>query len=106
MKVGDIVTKTYIRQWHECQICGLPAVWRMTFLYHNCRTNPASSAYLRDDCSWCSDEEAFACKKHKGEVQLNPPTGMSLCATILLAKFKPMGFLLSPIREENKGGVK
>jgi hypothetical protein len=54
-----IVARTRIRV--ECDQCGEPATKRHTYLLPNARRNPASSAFGRDDCSWCSDHEVFRC---------------------------------------------
>ncbi|MHB1310619.1 MAG: hypothetical protein ACYC3L_01290 [Gemmatimonadaceae bacterium] len=54
-----LVRRTRVR--HECGSCGEPATVRYTFLLDNFRRNPASSGYMRDDCTWCSDHEQFAC---------------------------------------------
>jgi len=100
MKVGDIIIERKQVQWHECQVCGLPAICRITYLAAgNCRANPASNAYGRDDCSWCSDAEAFACKHHKQQVQRDLPIGMSWCATFPLKNFKHMGFYFVKLAE-------
>ena len=93
MKVGDRETITYIWRWHECQECGMPAAFRISYLTAgNYRANPASSAYGRDDCTWCSDTETFACKKHVRQLEHNPPDNMSWCASFPLKKYKDMGF--------------
>ena len=103
MKVGDIITKRQQRKWQECQICGHPASFRITFLVGgNPRGNPASSAYGRDNCSWCSDAEAYACKKHEKTVKADPPSGISWCATFPLKRYKHMGFYLATLSEEIK----
>lgn len=93
IKVGSKRTQTAC--WRECEICGNPASWRITFLDDGtcgARKNPASSAYGKDDCSWCSDAELFACKKHQNEVRRICPNGFSWCATFPLSKYKSMGF--------------
>ena len=93
MRVGEIIAEKKMAKWRECDICGLPAAFCITFLLTgNCRANPASNAYGRDDCSWCSDAEAFACRRHEREVRKNPPAGMSECSIFPLKKFKHMGF--------------
>ena len=93
MKVGDIITEKYQMRWQECQVCGLPASWRITYLVNgNCRANPASAAYGRDDCSRSSDAEAYTCKKHRTHVEQDSPSGMSHCASFPLSKYKSMGF--------------
>ena len=91
-KVGQTFTTTYRVQWHECEICGRPASHKLTFLMPNCRSNPASSAYRHDDCSWCSDYETYACHTHERELRFSNPQGMTWCASYPLAKFKHMGF--------------
>lgn len=97
MKVGDIVVERKEVKWRECQECGLPASFRITFLASgNPRGNPASSAYGMDNCSWCCDAEQYACKKHERAVQAEAPSGMTWCATFPLRKFKNMGFYLRP----------
>ena len=53
--------KTLIRV--RCDECGEAAHFRHTYLLPNCRTNTASSAYHKDDCSWCSDKEVFTCRE-------------------------------------------
>lgn len=54
-----VKTEIYCRE--ECEECGAPAMKRHAFLLEGARRNPASSAYGKDDCSWCSDDEAFVC---------------------------------------------
>jgi hypothetical protein len=70
---SKMVTKTRV----TCAECGDSAHFRHTYLLPNGRNNPASSAYRRDDCSWCSDEETFTCRTCKR------PTidGYSWCST-------------------------
>lgn len=47
---------------HRCESCGSIAEFLRTYLYENYRTNPASSAFGRDDCSRCSDVKVFVCR--------------------------------------------
>ena len=95
MKVGDIVIRKQEYRWRDCQECGLPASFRITYLVgENPRGNPASSAYGHDNTSWCSDAESFACKKHERAVKADPPSGMNWCATFSLKCYKRMGFYL------------
>lgn len=54
-----------VRCRHECHECGEPAHFKQTYLLEGTRRNPASSAYGRDDCSWCEDEAVYICKEHK-----------------------------------------
>lgn len=62
---GDVETITRKRIRHECEECGEPAHWRVTYLLEGTRGNPASAAYGKDDCSWCSDLDSFVCKEHR-----------------------------------------
>ena len=66
----------------ECDVCGEPATHRITYLVAvNCRSNPASAAFGRDNCSWCSDAESYACKEHVKQIERDAPHGMSWCTT-------------------------
>jgi hypothetical protein len=56
----------------ECDECAEPATRRCTFLMPHYRSNPASSGYGKDDCSYCSDAEVFVCDTCKPET----PSGM------------------------------
>lgn len=65
---------------HECAICGEAAHYKFTFLYGpNPRTNTASSAYGKDDCSYCEDDSAFACREHRHRYRELVPSGMVFC---------------------------
>lgn len=75
------IVKTLVR--HDCSACGEPATRQHTFLLENARTNPASSAYRHDDCSWCSDEKVFTCTTCKPET----PDGMHWCSTFFGERF-------------------
>lgn len=59
---GDeqIITRYRIRR--SCDKCGEPAHYRHSFLFENYRRNPASKAYGKDDCTWCSDIDVFTCR--------------------------------------------
>jgi len=59
---GDIRTTTHVHRRIECEECGEPAHYKYSFLFEGMRSNPASSAYGCDDCSWCSDVDVFTCK--------------------------------------------
>ena len=99
MRVGEVLIERRQVKWHECQVCGVPAYWRITYLVEgNCRANPTSSAYGRNDCSWCSDAEAYACRKHEREVRQDAPRDMSWCATFPLKKYRNMGFYSEVLR--------
>ena len=62
---GETETKTRTKVRHECEECGEPAHYKQTFLLPNARINQASSAYGRDDCSWCEDAHKFVCREHR-----------------------------------------
>lgn len=82
MKLGDtiIIQKECVEK--TCYECGEPAMKRHSFLYENSRGNPASSGYGKDDISWCSDDEAFACIKCDVVVRTeNCPRDMKWCST-------------------------
>ncbi len=66
---------------HECEECGEPATRRVTYLLEGARSNPASRAYGKDNISWCSDAEAFACEKHEKTLRDSAPQGYSWCST-------------------------
>jgi len=76
---GEVKTIVKTRLRRECDICGEPAHYKHTFLVHNARNQPASSAYRRDDCTWCQDAESFVCAEH--EKERRAPDGMSWCST-------------------------
>ena len=103
MRVGEIKTTKQIARWRECDVCGYPAKWRITFLDDNnggCRRNPSSKAYGRDDCSWCSDYDVFACGKHEKEVKRSEPrTNFNWCGAFPLKNFKHMGFYWETVKE-------
>jgi len=82
MKLGDtiIIQKECVEK--GCQECGEPATKRITFLYEDSRRNPESAGYRKDDISWCSDDEAFSCDKHKDSVSKDQrPRDMEECST-------------------------
>lgn len=78
---GEGETRTQVRRRRECSVCGEPATKRISYLMDNCRSDPASAAYHHDDCTWCSDAEAFACDTHRREVERDAPSGMSRGST-------------------------
>ena len=81
---GDTEAVVKTRMRHKCDVCGGPAHYKHTFLLDGARRNPASSAYGRDDCSWCEDEKRFVCAEHKNERQA--PNGYSWCSTFSATK--------------------
>lgn len=58
---GEVQRVTRIRVRKECEYCGKPAEYKHTYLLDGMRSNPASSAYGKDDCSWCEDAAVFTC---------------------------------------------
>lgn len=98
-KVGDRVVREY--RWKTCY-CGLPAVFRITYLLHNCRTNPGSKGYRRDDVSWAADAEEVACREHQREIERDAPDGMRYCATFPLARFRHMGFYTVEVKDNGE----
>lgn len=69
----EVIRRTRVRK--ACEYCGEPATQRHMYLLQNFRSNPASSAYRRDDCSRCSDHDIFTCDNCRPE----RPDGMSGC---------------------------
>ena len=69
---GDIEHISRKRVRKCCDVCGdKPAEKKHTFLLEGMRNNPASSAYCKDDCSWCEDAAIFTCRK----CDADPPPG-------------------------------
>lgn len=59
---GDIEIQRRVRVRKYCEVCAnRPAKYKHTFLLEGMRNNPASSAYCKDDCSWCEDAAVFTC---------------------------------------------
>ena len=78
---GDVERVARHRVRKACENCGEPACFRHTFLLPNCRSNPASSAYGRDDCSWCNDAEQFSCGRPDCRNEMRHLDGYEWCAT-------------------------
>lgn len=75
-----VVIETRARQ--GCDNCGDPATKCISFCFENGRRNPASSMYGRDDCSYCSDSDAFACDACERDVRRACcPEGMTWAGT-------------------------
>lgn len=87
---GEGETKVVVRrnERRDCDNCGEPATRLLTFLMPDARRNPASKAYGRDDCSWCSDYDAYACDACAAT---GVPEGYGSCATFPLKNFPHMG---------------
>lgn len=79
----QIICRTRVRK--ECENCGEPATYRNTYLNDGAtgaRRNPASSAYGRDNCSWCSDHDQFLCGDcHQNRHNIGVPDGFRWCST-------------------------
>ena len=87
---GDTKTKTEVCIREECDVCGEPAHYKHTFLYDRARSNPASAAYGKDDCSWCEDASRFVCREHENDRE-PPQQGMGWCSTFpACERFKHM----------------
>lgn len=78
---GNIATIKRIRRRKVCENCGEPAHFKHTFLVPNGRTNPASNAYGRDDCSRCQDAEQFSCNNPACKRELSRKDNYNWCAT-------------------------
>lgn len=73
---GEGDTRTQIRMRRSCEMCGEAATKKHTYLLDNARLNPASSAYGRDDCSWCEDAHEYLCD----DCQSETPDGYGPCS--------------------------
>lgn len=91
---GDvqIITRTRVRR--VCDNCGAVATKRLTFCYINGRSNPASSMYRRDDCTYCADAEAFSCEECEPKIERGwRPDGMEWGATFTASERNASMFL-------------
>jgi len=59
---GEGETRIQERVRVKCEFCGADATKQHTFLLAGARRNPASSAFGRDDCSYCSDHHVYTCE--------------------------------------------
>ena len=62
---GETKTVIYKRCRAECDECGEVAHFKHAYLLRGARINPRSSAYGKDDCSWCEDTKKYTCKECK-----------------------------------------
>jgi len=91
MRVGQIKRIDYVCKERLCFECNEPAQYKHTFLLEGGRANPNSSAYRKDDCSWCEDECNYACEEHKELMRENPPIdGIRWCSTFYRSRFPHM----------------
>lgn len=79
---GERRTTTEEYRRRECYNCGEPATIRHGFLFHDYRRNPASTAFGRNDCSYCTDAERYACGACDRTVRC-PPRGMEWASSTL-----------------------
>ena len=89
---GDVKTVTSTRRRRECEVCGEPATKRIEYLMENYRRNPTSSAYGRDDCTYCSDATQYSCDEHCREVE-RPACGYTWAGTRTLSANNHQYFL-------------
>ena len=80
MLPGEGETRIQVRVHRTCERCSEPAKYKQTYLLEGTRSNPASSAYGRDDCSWCSDADAFFCEEHRGLARSEMPPAYVMCS--------------------------
>ncbi len=72
-----------------CDYCGEnPADQKHTYLLPGARINPDSAAFGRDDCSWCSDHEAFSCQPCRSRMRTRHPDveGYGKCSTFFFER--------------------
>lgn len=72
---GKVTVKVMKTVRRECEFCGNAACYRHGFLLERFRSNPASSAYGRDDCTWCEDDKTYTCANIDCVQQAKPPDG-------------------------------
>ncbi len=103
MKLGEERITKEICVEQCCEECGESAKYKHTFLLNGARQDRASSAYGRDDCSWCSDEDKFACEEHKEKIRREAPNGMGWCSTFeRIPRFEHMFLYRKKVSEELK----
>lgn len=93
MKLGQtkLIRKTVVRI--QCDRCEEVATNQIWFCYENGRSNPMSSMYRRDDCSYCSDETWNLCDKCHNDNGSLRPHGMYPSAYVQYAEKNPNRFL-------------
>jgi hypothetical protein len=72
----EVIVK--IKERRCCDECGEDAHYKHTWLLKGTRSNPASKAYGRDDCSWCEDDCSYACRECTKKMR--PPEGYVDCS--------------------------
>lgn len=83
MEEGATRTIEQVCRKRTCEKCGESATHKLTFLLPNARTNSASKAYGRDDCTHCSDSDMFVCTEHsKDRDDIARELGMSWAGTL------------------------
>ncbi len=82
---GETNTVVKTRTRRECDGCGEPATHKHTYLDggpSGARRNPTSSAYGRDDCTWCSDYDQYLCDEcDRRDYEDDVPDGYHWCST-------------------------
>jgi len=98
MKEGEIRKQVCKRR--NCEVCGERADWQVAFLLPNCRTNPKSKAYGKDDCSWCSDDVAWVCEgHHKDRYKMAKERDMEWAASFPADKFPHLVLFWETVKE-------
>ncbi len=92
---GEVKTIIKTRVRHKCENCGEPSTNKHTYLDDgptgNARGNPASSAYGRDDCSWCSDHDLYLCDKcEQRNCEVDVPDNHHWCSTFKIGRMPHM----------------
>ncbi len=89
---GEGETETIIRTRvrRDCDNCSAPATQKRTYLNDGptgARSNPASSAYNHDDCTWCSDYDLYVCDDCvPADYEIEVPEGYGSCSTFKLSE--------------------
>ena len=65
---GEVQQVTQTRTRKQCEMCNAVAEYKHTFLLEGTRGNSVSSAYCRDDYSWCEDKAIFTCSSCRPDV--------------------------------------
>ena len=85
---GEGKLVVYVQTRAKCS-CGEVAHYKHTWLLKGTRSNPASNAYRRDDCSWCEDDCSFTCRDCTKKIR--PPDGYVNCSVFsAVARFSHM----------------
>ena len=91
---GEVEVIKRVRKRQTCENCGEVAHYKFTFLLPNARSNPASKAFGRDDCSWCEDAHQFSCSDQKCQNEMDHLEGYGQCS-----RFPAMGCVILAIKK-------